>query len=177
MPRPRKSLHDHAIQGTRPEYVQDGPSDYPAGRPKMPLDLPATGQAEWKRITKQLAKRKTLTKVDASALEVYCRMFAQWLGYCAHVENHGPMIEEPVKDKNGDVYTRWVQNPAAKLALQLGNALRQYQKEFSATPASRERTKPAQQEPKPKPPAELTEDEQFAALVDHKRSPLQHGTY
>ncbi len=143
MPRPRKSLDHHELAGTTPAYVEQEPSTFAAGRPKMPKDLSPVAAAEWKRITKELGKRATLTRVDSSALETYCRLFAQWRGYCAHVDKHGEMIEEPVKDKNGEVFFRHVQNPAGKMALQLGNAVRMYQKEFSATPASREKTRPA----------------------------------
>lgn len=174
----RKSLQEHFVQGTKPEYAADKPSAFRAGRPKMPADLPGAAQAEWKKMVKQLSKRGTLTTSDASALEVYVRMFAQWLGYCAHVEEHGPMIPEPVKDKNGDVHIRHVQNPAAKLALQLGNALRQYQKEFSATPASRERAKPAQAPPPPPAakPAPDSFEERYWAEIDARSKARQNQT-
>lgn len=109
----------------------------------MPKDLSEVGAAEWKRITKELRKRGTLTAVDSSALEVYCRLYSQWRDLCAEVEKYGAMVEETVVDKSGEAYTRRVMNPAAKMATQLGTSLRMYQKEFSATPASREKTKPA----------------------------------
>ena len=143
MPRIQKTLQKHLLQGTQPQSGGNSDGVFVAGKPKMPRDLPDVAQAEWKNIVKQLAKRGTLTRVDSSALEVYARMYAQWRGYCDEVEKYGAMVDEPVIDKNGTVAIRRVQNPAGKLAIQLGNALRMYQKEFSATPASRERTKPA----------------------------------
>jgi P27 family predicted phage terminase small subunit len=146
MPRLRKSVQKHLLAGTEPQW-SDGAMQFAAGRPKMPPDLSPVGESEWKRITKELRKRGTLTKVDSSALEVYCRLYSQWRALCAEVEERGPMIDEEVFGKDGEKITRRVQNPAQKLAIQLGNALRMYQKEFSATPASREKAKPAAPEP------------------------------
>ena len=151
MPRMAKTLKQHFLQGTQPQSGAEMPSTFTAGKPKMPKDLSPVAVAEWKRLVKELGKRETLTKVDSSAMEVYCRTFSQWRAYCTEVETVGAMIDEPVVDKDGEVVcTRRVQNPAAKLAIQLGNALRQYQKEFSATPASRERSKPATPKEDPK---------------------------
>ena len=140
----QKSLQQHLLQGTQPQAGVEQPSTFIAGKPQMPKDLPPVAVAEWKRLVKELGKRGTLTKVDSSAMEVYVRTFGQWKEYCEEVQKFGAMIDEEIFNKDGDVVgTRRVQNPAAKLAIQLGNALRQYQKEFSATPASRERAKRA----------------------------------
>jgi len=172
MPRMAKTLQQHLLQGTQPQGATVTASPFAAGRPKMPKDLSPVAQAEWKRIVGQLKKRGTLTKVDASAIEVYARTFAQWRAFCEEVETRGPMIDEPIVNKDGDVTgTRRVQNPAAKLAVQLGNALRQYQKEFSATPASRERAKPAAKIRPPK--VDPTFEEQFFGAVDGKARGLQ----
>lgn len=149
MARPRKSGQQHWLAGNTPGYEGEAPT-FHAGRPKMPADLPEPARAEWKKIVKLLSRRGTLTSVDSSALEVYVRMYAQWRALCAEVDKFGPMVDEAVLDKNGEVETRRVQNPAMKIALQLGNALRMYQKEFSATPASRERTKPTVPDPEKK---------------------------
>lgn len=147
MPNRRKSHEEHWLTGTEPRYDDSEPTSFVAGRPKMPSDLPKVAQDEWKRITRELRKRGTLTKVDSSALEIYCRMYSQWRALCAEVEELGPMVDEIVFGKDGDKITRRVQNPAQKLAIALGNSLRLYQKEFAATPASRERAKRAQPEP------------------------------
>ena len=143
MPRQRKSLAEHALSGSKPQYVEQEPSQFPAGRPKMPKDLPPVAQAEWKRLFKELAKRGTMTRVDSSAAEVYVRLFADWRAFEDELENNGRLIDETILDKDGNPHTRRIVNPAVKFAVQLGNAVRQYQKEFSATPASREKAKPA----------------------------------
>lgn len=168
--RPRKPLAEHKLAGTRPNY-SDEQSQFPAGRPKMPKDLSPVAQAEWKRLFKELGKRGTMTRVDSSAAEVYVRLFADWRAFEDELEENGRMIDEPILDKDGNAHTRRVLNPAAKMAIQLGNAVRQYQKEFSATPASREKAKPAApSEPrkKEKTPEEL-EQEAFDDLVNRKK--------
>lgn len=172
MPRARKSLAEHALAGTKPQYAKDEQSQFPAGRPKMPKDLSPVAQAEWKRLFKELGKRGTMTRVDTSAAEVYVRLFADWRAFEDELETYGRMIDEVILDKDGNPHTRRVQNPAAKMALQLGNAVRQYQKEFSATPASREKAKPAGPPAEPrnkeKTPEQL-EQEAFDDLVNRKK--------
>lgn len=120
MPRLRKSTKEHLLQGTEPQHgggAEDDTGIFVAGRPKMPRDFAPAEEAEWKRMVKQLVKRGTVTPIDASALEVYCRLYAAWrlAMDCGNL----------------------------KQAAQLATQLRMYQKEFSATPASRENTKPA----------------------------------
>lgn len=154
MARQRKTADEHWLQGTDPEWSESAAPVCAAGRPKMPSDLSPVAVAEWKRITKELRKRGTLTKVDSSALEVYVRMYSQWRALCAEVEERGAMIDEISFGKDGEKITRRAQNPAQKLAIQLGNALRAYQKEFSATPASREKTKPVGPPPRKLEPGE-----------------------
>jgi P27 family predicted phage terminase small subunit len=148
MARARKPIEQHWLQGSTPAYSGREAQTFRVGRPKRPKNLPPVADEEWKRITRELAKRGTLTTVDSSALEVYVRLYAQWRAYCDEIEKHGAMVDEEVLDKNGEAHTRRIVNPASKLAIQLGNAVRAYQKEFSATPASRERTKPGVVPPK-----------------------------
>ena len=171
MPRARKSLAEHALAGSKPQYAKEEQSQFPAGRPKMPKDLSPVAQAEWKRLFKELGKRGTMTRVDSSAAEVYVRLFADWRAFEEDLEENGRMVDETIFDKDGNAHERRVVNPAAKFAIQLGNAVRQYQKEFSATPASREKAKPAApSEPrkKEKTPEEL-EQEAFDDLMNRKK--------
>ena len=53
------------------------------------------------------------------------------------------MVDTIVLDSNGEPHTKRVQNPATKLAAQLETSMRAMLKELSATPASREKTRPA----------------------------------
>ena len=137
----------------------------------MPQGMGPVAEAEWKRLSKQLKQRGTLTTADATAMEVHCVTFAAWKATQAELEKHGPMIDEICLDKNGEQFTRRVLNPVGKQAISLGNSVRAMLKEFSATPASREKAKRAQEKPKPEPPKpveEETTDERLARLIDRK---------
>jgi P27 family predicted phage terminase small subunit len=142
MPRQRKTKDEHWLANSVPQY-SDAPEQGPgfrAGRPKMPKDLPPVAQDEWKRMTKQLLRRGTLTSVDASVLEIYCCAFARWKKMALEAEKN-PLIETEWTDAAGATHTKTVENPASKIAARLEISLRNYQKELSATPASREKTK------------------------------------
>lgn len=109
----------------------------------MPQGMGPVAEAEWKRLSKQLKQRGTLTTADATAMEVHCITFARWKAACSEVEKYGEMIDEICLDKNGEQFTRRVVNPMGKQAVQLGNSVRAMLKEFSATPASRDKAKRA----------------------------------
>jgi P27 family predicted phage terminase small subunit len=144
MPRPRKTESEHWLANTVPQY-SDAPEStqgFRAGRPKMPKDLPPVAEAEWRRMCKQLLKRGTLTAVDSSALEIYVRMFARWVKVAAMAEEE-PLVETEWTDSAGAVHKKVVENPASKIAARLEISLRNYQKEFAATPASRDKAKRA----------------------------------
>lgn len=150
MPRARKTLAEHKLAGTEPQYVTPEVSSFPAGgRPKMPKDLSPVAQAEWRRMVKQLSKRGTLTSVDAGALETYVCVYARWKKAALQAEEN-PTDEVSWTDANGGAHTKTVESIASKIAARLEISLRAYQKEFSATPASRERTKRVAQQPKKK---------------------------
>jgi phage terminase small subunit len=139
--RPALSDGEAWLKGSRSKSAGARESVFAFGRPKKPKDLSPVASAEWDRVVKQLIKRKVSTALDASALESYCRTFALWRGFMIEAELN-PMIDEPVLDKNGVVHQRHITNPAAKHCMALGNLLARYQREFSATPASRETTRP-----------------------------------
>jgi P27 family predicted phage terminase small subunit len=146
--RPRKPLDVHALQGTMPNYYSEpAQSQFPAGRPRMPKDLSAVAQLEWKRMVRELARRKTLTAVDASALALYCETHARYRACLIQLDKDSQFIETTWTDSGGAVQSKLAEHPASKLCTRLENSLRQFLKEFSATPASRDKAKPA------KPPA------------------------
>ena len=153
MARPLLDEQTHLLRGTRRTQAVEKESAFIGGKPRMPKDLSEVAQTEWKRLVKELARRGTLSRADSSALEVYCRMWARWRAYDAEAEAR-PMIDTSWLDKNGVEHTKTIVNPAAKEAARLDGQLRQLLKEFSATPASRERTKPAKADPNKKTPVE-----------------------
>jgi len=176
MPRPQKSLALHALQNTSPKYeaTSDAPT-FRAGRPKMPADLSAVERAEWQRLTRELRKRGTLTGADSSSLELYVKIFGRWKACLASIEALGPVIASEWTDQNGNAHTKIIENPASKLCTRLEASLRQLLKEFSATPASRDKTKPAQRAAKKQgvdPNSEEGLLQQLAALRTSEPEPV-----
>jgi P27 family predicted phage terminase small subunit len=143
MPRQRKSLSLHELQGTTARYTADDTPTFRAGRPKMPADLSEVEAAEWKRLVRELKKRNTLTSADSSSLELYVRQFGRWKLCLADIATRGPVIESAWVDSQGKSHTKVIENPSSKLCTRLEASLRQLLVEFSATPLSRDKTKPA----------------------------------
>jgi P27 family predicted phage terminase small subunit len=150
MPATRKSLDEHELQNTKPQWSKkDEAPKFEGGRPKMPKDLPEAAQAEWKRLVKELNRRGTMTRVDSSLLEIHCMTFAQWRLAAKLALEHQTTIVTWT-DKNGEPHTKETESAASALATKLANACRNSLKELSATPASREKTKPTKQLPSKK---------------------------
>jgi P27 family predicted phage terminase small subunit len=147
MPTPKKSEFMHSLQNTKSQAQTDA-NDFPAGRPKMPLDLSPAAEAEWRRVVPKLGKRKTLTKADASGIEIYCREFARYKKVAALAEED-PLERVSWLDTNQNEHFKTVESAASKMAARLASSLRNFLKELSATPASRDKTKPPPEKPKP----------------------------
>lgn len=147
MPTPRKTLEEHTLAATKPEW-SDEPS-FASGRPKMPKDLCPVAEAEWKRLVPKLCRRKQLTKADASALEIYCRVYARWRKVEAMAAAN-PLSETSWLDKNGNEHIKVEESAASRIAARLESQMRAYLTQFSATPVSRKLTQPPKNE-KPDP--------------------------
>jgi len=143
MPKPRKSLEQHELQGTRPEWTARGLT-FVGGKPKRPADLTPEAETEWKRLVNELNRRGTLTRVDSSMLELYVRMWSRWRKV-ATIAEANPVTEVSWLDKSGAEHFKTIEHPASAMATRLENSLRNMLKELSATPASRERTRPTKQ--------------------------------
>src|SRR5205807_9778783 len=84
----------HRWHGTRPSRATAAQeSTAVGGKPKMPKHLSPIARDKWKELTRALAQRNTLTKVDANALELYCETYAQWRGCLAEIETNGVMVD------------------------------------------------------------------------------------
>jgi P27 family predicted phage terminase small subunit len=116
----------------------------------MPAGLSLVAQAEWKRLVPKLGRRKTLTKADASGFEIYVRMYSRYVKV-ADLAEANPLETVYWTGPDGVVRSKTVESPASKMAARLEGQLARYLKEFSATPASRDKTKAA---PPPPPPAD-----------------------
>jgi hypothetical protein len=153
----KKTVDEHKLDGTyrkdRHGSASDSASEddskaFTAGRLKMPKDYPPEKQAIWKMLFGPLQRRRTLTKADSPGAVVIVEMWMRWQKV-AELAAANPCAEVCWTDTSGTVRTKIVEHPASKMATQLEGKLLRALAEFSATPASRERTKPTKQ-PAPK---------------------------
>jgi hypothetical protein len=144
MGRPQKSAAEHWLNGTRQHESTIDPEDdsrsFVGGRLKMPANYPPEKIAVWKMLFGPLMKRNTLTKGDSAAAVIIVEMWLRWQTVSAMAAAN-PCTEVTWVDKNGDEHTKVVEHPASKMATQLEHKLLMALASFSATPASREKTK------------------------------------
>jgi P27 family predicted phage terminase small subunit len=157
----KKSVDAHKLDGTYRKdrhasasnsAVDDDSKAFTAGRLKMPSAFRGTEKERiWRQLFNPLQRRKTLTKADSAVAIVAVEMWYRWEKVAA-LAAANPCVEVSWLDKNGTEHFKTVEHPAWKMATQLEGRIVAALKEFSATPASRERTKPTKQ-PAPKQPA------------------------
>lgn len=99
--------------------------------PEPPDWLEGEAREEWDRIVNELQKTYLISPLDAVSLASYCRIYAVWREADRDVEEKGLTF---VSD-NGNIRC----NPAAKLSLQLFEAMRRMGAEYGFTPAARSR--------------------------------------
>ena len=73
------------------------PENQPTPEPgaAMPSYLSPEAAAHWPTVAEQLEAAGVLTRLDQSALALYCEAFARWRHATDHVVNHGPVIVSP----------------------------------------------------------------------------------
>ena len=143
----RKSEATHWLQGTEPEYATDKPSVDRAARPKMPPGLSPVAQDAFKRICRVLRERGTLTKADSELITLYAVNFAAWVKITADLEREGYTSEVVWTDGQGENHSKIVESPLSKIAMRQAAQLRQLLVQLGATPAAREKTRPARRVP------------------------------
>lgn len=148
---PRKSLEEHKLTGTRPQWVlPDNPhaGGITSGRLKMPKTLSEHEQGIWKQIFGPLHRRGTMTRADSPAAIVLVKMWCRWETVSA-LALANPCAEVSWLDKSGETHVKTVEHPASKMSTALEGRILRALAEFSATPASRDKTKiPAPPAPK-----------------------------
>ena len=74
MPALRKPLELHQLQNTKPRYVEEGVTFAPA-RPKYPSGISGEAKAAFKRLTRLLEERRSVTSADQEILRLYAHLF------------------------------------------------------------------------------------------------------
>src|SRR5579864_290260 len=69
MPRERKPVDEHKLQGTRPQYVNPE-AIIPAGRPKYPRGISNDAKRVFKTIARLLEQRRSLSEGDGELMRL-----------------------------------------------------------------------------------------------------------
>jgi P27 family predicted phage terminase small subunit len=147
--RDRKSLEDHELQGTKPQYVLPD-SDVPAGRPKYPKGISGEAKSTFKRLTKMLEQRRTVTQGDAEILRLYAYLFDRHSRSLEHVATEGEIVPTEVLSKDGKtVITVMKPNAWLKIAETCETKMANLLSALGLTPRARTQVKATKEEPKP----------------------------
>lgn len=124
------------LRGTRrgrqrkpePEPVPMEPGTPP---PEWLDDRAAT---EWRRVVPELERLKLLTRIDVSALAIYCQEVSRYQEAVRHIRKEGQVYYTRGKDGEDNLMRQsaWVQ-----IAQTSANIVRQYMHEFGLSPAAR----------------------------------------
>jgi hypothetical protein len=121
--------------------------------------------AVWKKLFGALHQRRTLTRADSAAAELLVEDWLRWEVVNAEARLN-PFCDVSWRDSEGNLHTKRAESAASKMATAMHRSLMQGLQQFSATPATRAKTKktkePALKLGKVKTVRELLEEEQAA---------------
>lgn len=118
------------------------------GLPTMPKHMGKEAATEWKRMTPLLLELNLLTKIDRSALELYCRAY----GRLQQVERALTARQDQLLEEGRDVTEALVQptptgflreSALSKLAAELSQQVDRYLASFGMSPSARSRVTPS----------------------------------
>ncbi|MGB8789303.1 MAG: phage terminase small subunit P27 family [Candidatus Acidiferrales bacterium] len=117
MAMPRKSIEEHELVGTKPNYdIGTRLSHIPAGRPKIPKFLSGVAKKKFKDLVQLLEKRRVCTAGDCEVICQHAVIFERWLDAQTHLRAEGSVITMSCLSKAGELYDKQVTNPYLKIA-------------------------------------------------------------
>jgi P27 family predicted phage terminase small subunit len=148
-PRERKSLDEHKLQSTKPQYVEPS-SEVIGSRPKIPVEFPkGTPLRKWfKQYCADLEKRRTLTSGDAELLRIAVVCRDRHARALVHLRTEGEIVTYVKLDSNGQPHNSVKPNLWLKVAQDAEKQLVAILDRLGLTPANRAKIKPTE---KPKP--------------------------
>jgi P27 family predicted phage terminase small subunit len=146
--RDRKPLDLHDLQGTKPAYVLPD-SDVGPGRPKYPKGISGEAKSAFKRLTKMLEDRRTITQGDAEILRLYAHLFDRHERALEHVRAEGEIVETDAVTKTGEVFTVLKPNLWLKIAETCETKMAALLTQLGLTPRTRTQVKTTKEPAKP----------------------------
>jgi P27 family predicted phage terminase small subunit len=162
MPRERKTLDEHALQSTRPQYVLPD-TDVVASRPKIPGEFKKKPELRslFKKYCQALEKRRTLTSGDAELLRLVVLCRDRHARAIHHLQTEGEIVTYQRLDSCGQAVDVVKQNLWLKIAADSEKQIVSILDRLGLTPANRAKVRQATA-PKPdtsKEDAMLSRDE------------------
>jgi P27 family predicted phage terminase small subunit len=117
VPTPRKSLAEHALQGTKPNYASKVlESHIVGGRPKCPRFLAPVAKKKFRSLMRELEARRVLSPGDGSLLTLAATLWGRWLTAQQHVDEEGAVVSVTRFTKTGTEYQQDTKNKWLEIA-------------------------------------------------------------
>jgi len=159
MPMPAKSQELHALQGTKPQakdLPEHGVSSIPAGKPPVPKSLSAAARDLYRKLCKQLADRRVLTRGDCELLRIYATAWDRQRQADQALQREGLVVSCTRLDSNGQPHEVQKQNINLAIAERAEKQMVGILDRLGLTPIHREKVRPTQR-PKLAPVCEYPE--------------------
>jgi P27 family predicted phage terminase small subunit len=140
MPRDRKGLDEHKLQGTKPQYVLPD-SDVAASRPCFPKNISQTAKKKFKQLVQMLEQRRTVTAGDQEILRLYVVLFDRHERALGRLLTEGDIVDCEVASKDGSTYTVQKVNPSLKIAEVCETKMANILTQLGLTPRTRTQVK------------------------------------
>jgi len=175
MPRERKPVDEHKLQGTRPQYVNPE-AIIPAGRPKYPRGISNDAKRVFKTIARLLEQRRSLSEGDGELMRLLAIAY----------DRHAKAVLKLAEEGEVRIYTRLdrkgnqVETEAVNLWLKIAQESEKFMvacyDRLGLSPLNRNKVKPAAEEkPAADPDTFPTREEATAPEQDVDLSTIDEG--
>lgn len=155
-PRPRKSLDEHRLQNTKPQYVEPSAALIPT-RPRYPRDLSPAAKRVFKSISRLLERRRSLTEADGELIRLLALTYVRHERAIAKVAQEGEITTYFRLDNRGESVPSERPNLWLKVAQEAEKQMIAIYDRLGLTPMNRAKVKPTEQ---PKAPTTTTQEEE-----------------
>ena len=152
MGHPRKTLAQHALAGTKPEYGAPPAAPIAGGRPNFPSGLTKAARKKFKELCGQLAERGALTKGDKELLHLYSTIYDDWQLAQLDIQQRGQVVTFYALDKNGAQVQRQKVNPYVEIKRDCVAKMLSILDRCGLTPIAKQKVHPAAAGPEKRKP-------------------------
>lgn len=149
MPMPRKSLADHKLNGTTPEYAST--PDLAPGRPRYPKGISRDAKKAFKRIAAMLEERRSITRGDEEVLRLYSILFDRHAKAMAKLAEEGEVVTYHRLNNRGESVPSERPNLWLRIAQDSEKHMTALLRDLGLTPGTRSKVKPTASPEQPKP--------------------------